>query len=206
MAEPTIVFDQPKDGITENTPKNILFGAGTVHVGLEYTAGASGQAGSWNFAESLLCATGDGNTLKIEPEITDVEVDGAWVKVEGLQVKTGETATLEITPVEITPDILKMGLIADNGTSSATGYNVIESKESIAAGDYLENVAYVGTKLDGTPVIVIFDKAICTSGLELGGASKEAAKPTVTFECVAEITGNHRTLPYHIYYPTPAQG
>lgn len=206
MAEPTITFDQPKDGITANTPKNILFGAGTVHVGLEYTAGSSGTAGSWNFAESLLCATGDGNTLKIEPEITDIEVDGAWVKVEQLQVKTGETATLEISPVEITPEILKMGLIATDGTSTATGYNVIESKESISAGDYLENVAYVGTKLDGTPIIVIFDKAICTSGLELGGASKEATKPTVTFECVADITGNHRTLPYHIYYPTPAQG
>lgn len=207
MAEPTITFDQPKDGITANTPKNILFGAGTVHVGLEYTAGESGAAGSWNFAESLLCATGDGNTLTIEPEIQDIEVDGAWVEVEGLKVKTGETATLEITPVEITPDILKMGLIAEEAASSgATGFTRLDSKESIAAGDYLENVGYVGTKLDGTPIIVIFDKAICTSGLELGGASKEATKPTVTFECVADITGNHRTLPYHIYYPTPAQG
>ena len=170
-------------------------------------AGASGSAGSWNFAESLLCATGDGNTLKIEPEIADIEVDGAWVKVEQLQVKTGETATLEITPVEISPDVLKMGLIAEEAASSGvTGFTRLDSKESIGAGDYLENVGYVGTRLDGTPVIVIFEKAICTSGLELGGASKEATKPTLTFECVADIEGNHRTLPYHIYYPTPAQG
>lgn len=240
-------YGQPKDGITSNTPKNILFGAGTVHVGLKfdyflltkkpsdwdtnYTSyyTRTGSAGSyeytavtgetaptwaadtyykhgWNFEESLLCATGDGNTLKIEPEVTDIEVDGAWVKVKQLQVKTGETATLEITPVEISPDVLKMGLIAEEGTTNAEGFTRLDSKEIIEAGDYLENVGYVGTRIDGTPVIVLFDWAICTSGLELGGANKEASKPSLTFECVADVEANHRVLPYHIYYPTPAVG
>lgn len=206
MAETTVPvnYGQPKDGITTNTPKNILFGAGTIHKGLEFTAGVGETAGSWNFAESLLCATGDGNSLTIEPEITDIEVDGAWVKVEQLQVKTGETATMEITPVEITPEILKMGLIAQEGTSDATGFDVLESKEIIAAGDYIDNLGYVGTRIDGTPIIIIFERALCTSGLELGGSDKEATKPSMTFECVASIEGNHRVLPYHIYYPTPA--
>lgn len=203
----TVDYGQPKDGITANTPKNILFGAGTIHKGLEFTAAESGTGGSWNFAESLLCATGDGNTLKIEPEITDIEVDGAWVKVEQLQVKTGETATMEITPVEITPEIMKMGLIAAEASSSgATGFTRLDSKERIEEGDYIDNLGYVGTRIDGTPIIIIFERALCTSGMEIGGANKEATKPTLTFECVASIKGNHRVLPYHIYYPTPAEG
>lgn len=206
MTTTPVDYGQPKDGITASTPKNILFGAGTIHKGLEYTAGSSGTAGSWNFAESLLCATGDGNSLKIEPEITDIEVDGAWVQVEGLKVKTGETATMEITPVEITPEIMKMGLIAKEGTSDATGFDVLESKEIIETGDYIDNLAYVGTRIDGTPIIIIFEKAICTSGMEIGGANKEATKPSLTFDCVASIEGNHRVLPYHIYYPTPVSG
>lgn len=193
-------YNQPKDGITESTPKNILFGAGTIHQGLEY------KDGNWNFTESLLCATGDGNTLTIEPEITDIEVDGAWVKVEGLQVKTGETATMEITPVEITPEIIKMGLIAEEGVSEATGFTRLDSKEIITSGDYINNLGYVGTRIDGTPIIIIFERALCTSGMEIGGSDKEATKPSLTFECVSSVVDNHRVLPYHIYYPTVAEG
>ncbi len=198
-------YNQPKDGITTSTPKNIMFGAGTIHKGLKFTADSEG-GGSWNFAESLLCATGDGNTLTIEPEITEIEVDGAWVKVSDLQVKTGETATLEITPVEITPEVIKMGLIAEEVESEATGFTRLDSKEIISEGDYVENLGYVGTRIDGTPIIVIFERALCTSGMELGGSDKEASKPSMTFECVASLEGNHRILPYHIYYPTVAAG
>lgn len=159
----------------------------------------------WNFAESLLCATGDGNKLTITPEITTVEVDGAWVKVAGLEVKTGEEATMEITPVEITPDIIKLGLIAEQATSSgATGFTRLDSKERIETGDYIDNLGYVGTRLDGTPIIIIFEMALCTSGMEIEGKNKDASKPSLTFECVAKIEANHRILPYHIYYPTPS--
>lgn len=196
-------YGQPKDGITSTTPDNILLGAGTIHVGLEYEAGTGQTAGAWNFTESLLCATGDGNTLKITPEITDIAVDGAWVKVEQLQVKTGETATLDITPVEITPEVIKMGVIAQaNTTDAPTGWSQIDSKEIIETGDYVENLAFVGTRIDGTPIIVMFDHALCTSGMEIGGKDKEASKPTLTFECVADLDDSHRVLPWHIYYPT----
>lgn len=201
-----VEYGQPKDGITADTPKNILLDAGTIHKGLTYTAGQSGAAGSWNFSESLWFATGDGNTFKAEPEITDLEVDGAWVSVEGLQIKTGETVTLEVSPVEIKPDVLKATLIAEDGTSDATGYDLLQSKERIETGDYIDNLAYVGTKTNGEPIIIILPRALCTSGLELAGANKEAAKPTVTFKAVAPLSGSHRTIPYKIYTPTPAEG
>ena len=89
-------------GITADTPKNILFGAGTIHKGFKYTSNA------WNFAESLIGATQGGSKFSIVPEISDIEVDGALVKVKGLAVKTGETATLEVNFVELTPEILAM--------------------------------------------------------------------------------------------------
>jgi len=54
-----------KHGITADTPKNILFGAGTIHKGLKYTAGASGGKGSWNFNESIIGATNGGSKLAI---------------------------------------------------------------------------------------------------------------------------------------------
>lgn len=188
-------------GITENTPKTIMLGAGTIHKGLTFSA--SDSSGAWNFAESLICATSGGSKLSIVPEFYDVPVDGALVKVKGLTVKVGETATLEINPIELTGEILSMAVIADSKASTtATGYTELTSRATISTGDYLENMGYVGKTIEGKPIIIIFDNALCTSGLELEGKNKEAAIPKFTFECFADLSPEADTLPWHIYYPT----
>lgn len=235
-------------GITENTPKTIMLGAGTIHEGLEFTPNAyeltsdtditagktyytrSGSAGSytytkvtsptksdistyyeatggvWNFESSLICATSGGSKLSITPEFYDIPVDGALVKVKGLTAKVGETATLEINPIELTPNVLKMAVIGDETTATdAIGYNEITSRANIESGDYLTHAGYVGKTIEGKPIIIIFDNALCTSGLELEGKNKEAAVPKFTFECFADLSPEADTLPWHIYYPTPVQ-
>ena len=191
-------------GITENTPKTIMLGAGTIHKGLAFTPAKSGGTGAWNFNESLICATSGGSKLSITPEFYDVPVDGALVKIKGLTAKVGETATLEINPVELTPEVLKMAVIGDSKTSTtATGYDEITSRAVISAGDYISNLGYVGKTIEGKPIIIIFDNALCTSGFELEGKNKEAAVPKFTFECFADLSPEADTLPWHIYYPTP---
>lgn len=236
-------------GITENTPKNVMLGAGTVHKGLAfghyllkekpadwvtgyanyYTRSGSGTSESpyvytalseatdwaegtyyyqgWNFAESLICATSGGSKLSIVPEFYDVPVDGALVKVKGLTVKVGETAKMEINPIELTGEILNMAVIANSATSAtATGYTELTSRAIINEGDYLDHMGYVGKTVEGKPIIVIFDNALCTSGLALEGKNKEAAVPAFTFECFADLSPEADVLPWHIYYPTPVVG
>jgi hypothetical protein len=186
-------------GITAETPKTVMLGAGTIHKGLKF----SGDA--WNFEESLICATSGGSKLSIVPEFYDVPVDGALVKVKGLTVKVGETATLEINPIELKPEILKMAVIGDEAASeTATGYSEIKSRAIINEGDYVTDLGYVGKTVEGKPIIIVFDNALCTSGLELEGKNKEAAVPKFTFECFADLTPEADTLPWHIYYPTEA--
>ena len=186
-------------GITEATPGNVLFGAGTVHAGLEFKTNA------WNFAESLLCATNGGSKVSITKELYDVPVDGALVKIKDLAVKVGKTATMEIKPVEQTTEILKKTVIADEAASTtATGYTELKSRAHIKTGDYVQNLGFVGKRLDGTPIIFVFDYALCTSGWEVETKNKEVATPTLTFECYAPLTSEADTLPWHIYYPTPA--
>ncbi len=195
----TIGSEFKSSGITANTPKTVMLGAGTIHRDLTFSEDA------WNFEESLICATSGGSKLSIVPEFYDVPVDGALVKVKGLTVKVGETATLEINPIELTPDILKMAVIGDESVSTtATGYSEIKSRAIINEGDYVKNLGYVGKTIEGKPVIIIFDNALCTSGLELEGKNKEAAVPKFTFECFADLTPEADTLPWHIYYPTEA--
>ena len=185
-------------GITADTPKNIMLGAGTIHRGLTLTDG------KWNFEESLIGATSGGAKASIVPEVTDIEVDGALVAVKGFRVKTGETATIEVNFVEMTPEILTMVTIGEVGVSAEyEGYTEIKSKPRIEEGDYIEKFAYVGKKTDGTPIIIIFDQCICTSGLSVEGKNKEAGVFAGTFECVADVTPEADTLPWHILYPTP---
>lgn len=184
-----------KTGVSANTPKNILFGAGTIHKGLKYTTN------TWNFANSIVGATSGGSKLSIIPEVTKVEVDGALVAAKGLSVKTGETATMEINFIELTEDIIKAATLGKDGTSDDTNYDVIVPKADIQEGDYWENIAFVGKTLDGKNIIAVLENALCTSGFEQEGKNKEGAVGKYTFECHAELTGDLDTLPWKIYYP-----
>lgn len=193
----TIGSEFKSSGITEKTPKTVMLGAGTVHNGLSF------EQDAWNADESLMCATSGGSKLSIVPEFYDVPVDGALVKVKGLFAKVGEKATLEINPIELTPDILNMAVIANKKASeTATGYTEMTSRAVIAEGDYVKDLAYVGKTIEGKPIIIKFDWAICTSGLELESKNKEATIPKFVFECVADLSAEADTLPWHIYYPT----
>ena len=231
-------------GVTEETPKNIMLGAGTLHknfyfgyyepcesttsnkikVVADNATPASGEiklseaqkkcattlkandyvllVNKWNFASSLIGATSGGNKLSIVPEIVTVEVDGALVKVKGLDFKQGETAKLETNLVEITPELLKTTVIGKLVESDIEGYDLIESKSSIESGDYYDNLAFVGKKTDGTPIIIIFDNALCTTGFEGEAKNKENTVVKCTFECYQEPTADLSKLPYHIYYPS----
>ena len=182
-------------GVTESTPKNIVFGAGTIHKNLKYTSNA------WNFDSSIVGATQGGSKFTISPEITTIEADGALVKVKGLDVKTGETATMEINFLELNTDIIKAAVVGKDATSQDDTYDLIESKASIAEGDYWDNIAFVGKTLEGKNIIVILDNALCTSGFELEGKNKEAGVGKYTFESYASLTSDLDTLPWHIYYP-----
>lgn len=191
-----------KHGVTENTPKNNLFGAGTIHKGLKYTPGSGGSGGSWNKEASIVGATSGGSKLSIIPEITNIEVDGVLVKAKGLAAKTGETASMEVNFAELTKDIIKSATLGNEGTSAdATNFDVIESKSDIAEGDYWENIAFWGKTLAGEDIIAILDNVLVTSGFEQEGKNKEGAVGKYTFECYAELTGELDKLPWHIYYP-----
>ena len=182
-------------GFTTNTVKNIQFGAGTIHKGLKYADG------SWNFAESCIGATKGGSKVSIVPEFYSVEPDGSTVAIKDFKRKVGEKATMEINLLELTSEMLKLAVVGTNGTSEDSNYDVIESKDGIASGDYLENIAFVGETLEGKNIIVILDNALCTSGFELEGKNKEAGVITLTFECSAAMDSDLDKLPYHIYYP-----
>lgn len=188
--------DLKVSGVTENTPKQIMLNACTLYKNMTYNS----QTSKWS--GTLIGATSGGTKFTITPEIMNVDVDGVLVKAKGLVQKIGEVATIETNMVELTKDWIKATIIGKEGTSEDTTMDVIESKNNIEDSDYIENFACVGFYADKKPIIIIFDNAICTSGLSGEGKNKEASVFPATFECYADLSeGLTDTLPYHIYVP-----
>ena len=189
------------NGITSNTVQNIAFGAGTIHKGLKM------ENDKWNFESSCIGATKGGSSVKIIPSFYSVQPDGSTVSIKAFKRKTGETATMEINMIELTPDIVKSAIVGKTspigvfGDASIANCDIIVSKEKIDVGDYWENIAFVGETLEGKNIIVILPDALCTSGLTIEGKNGEESVGKFTFECHSDVDSSLTTLPYEIYYP-----
>lgn len=185
-----------KHGVSATTPENILLGAGTIHKNLIWDSSAKAWKGD------IIGATSGGNSVEIKGEIKDIELDGALVKVKGLAVMQGGTATMEVNFAELSTDVMKMGMIGELGESEAEGYTMIQTKADISDGDYVDNFAFVGKTANGAKdIIVILESALCTSGLKIEGKNKENAVIKLTMEAYAENAGNLDRVPAKIYYP-----
>ena len=187
-----------KHGITAGTPSNILLGAGAWFKGLAYTEGG------WN--GTVLGATSGGSSIKITPEVKDIEIDGANVLSKGLAVMMGGAGEAEVNFAEINADILKMTTLGEVLSSGDAGYidgfDCIQTKSSIQEGDYIENLGFVGYTADQSKqIIVILDYALCKSGFQLDPKDKENAVVKATFTAYGDMNSNLDRVPVRIYYP-----
>lgn len=179
-----------KHGVTASTPENILLGAGTIHRGL--TVGEDGKISDYG---SIIGATAGGNSVEIKGEVYTIELDGAMVKVKGLAVMQGGTATMECNFAEMSEEVITMGMIgkAENG--------VITPKANIEEGDYVSGFAFVGkTANDAKEIVVVFENALCTSGFKIEGKAKENSVIALTMEAYADNAGNLDVLPIKVIY------
>jgi hypothetical protein len=191
----------PKHGITNATPSNIPLGAGTWFKNLAFTDGA--------WSGTVLGATSGGSSIKITPEVMDIEIDGALALAKGLAVMTGGGAEAEVNFAEINKDILKMTTLGEVLDPDAEGYvegfDCIQTKNAIVEGDYVENLGFVGYTADQTKqIIVIMDNALCKSGFQIDPKNKENAVVKATFTAYGNIDTDLDRAPVRIYYPTEA--
>jgi hypothetical protein len=186
-----------KHGITTDTVKNILLGAGTVYRNLTWS-----DTNGWD--GTALAATKGGSKLTITNELMDLEIDGANVKYKGGILKTGEAAKLETNIYEITAGILKEALLGSTDTTVVTDFTKIQTKENIEDADFNDNIAFVGFTTENKPIIIIMENALWVNGLELEGKHKEGTVLKAEFECQADLEEGLDKLPVYIYYPDTA--
>ena len=190
-----------KHGITQNTPSNIPLGAGTWFKNLEFTEGG--------WTGTVLGATSGGSSIKITPEVLNIEVDGAMALAKGLAVMQGGTGEAEVNFAEINKDILAMTtlgeVISDGSGDSVEGFDCIQTKNAITEGDYVQNLGFVGYTADQTKqIIMIMDYALCTSGLQFDSKNKENTVVKATFTAYGGIDTDLDRVPIRIYYPKEA--
>ena len=192
-----------KTGYSNTTSKNYLINAATIYTGVKYDELAS------EFTGTLHGATSGGVTLTVEQSYRDIEIDGtSHMKVKGNKVLESATATVTANMKELTAENIRKslnGTIREAGVGEApVGYQVIETKRYLEDGDYIENMAIVGT-LSGTdkPVIAILDNAISTGGLELGTEDNNEAVVEQTYEAHATVEQlDADQYPWRILFPT----
>lgn len=186
-----------KHGITNETIKNMILGAGVIYKNLKYSDTEKAWSGT------VLGATSGGIKFNYEAQWLDIEVDGATVLVKGVsKQKVGESATLEGQMTELTEDVLVNALHLVKDTSEDSEYTKYITKENVSETDYLDNVAYVGTLSNGKNIIIILPNAICTEAFEM--ETKNATQTTfaVKFECTADLENDQlNKLDVQIYYP-----
>lgn len=185
-----------KSGVTTGTPSKIPFGAGVYFKGITYDEKVAPTEDAIKAA--VIGATQDGGSVTITPEFFMPELDGVTVAVSELQNKVGEKATMETSIAELTPELLANMVIGKVADSTDKNYDVITSSD-LAAGHFYEGFGYYGELLDGRPFIIIFKKALCTSGMSHEGKNKTNSVFKGTFECQSDITYGTTKLPYAIF-------
>ncbi|MCD8127490.1 MAG: hypothetical protein LUD82_08645 [Clostridiales bacterium] len=186
-----------KHGITTETIKKMVLGAGVIYKNLKYADG--------EWSGTVLGATSGGIKFNWEATWLDIEVDGATVLVKGVsKQKVGESASLEGQMTELTEDILVTALHLEGAASDDSNYTKYISKENVTEeDDYLDNVAYVGTLSSGENIIIILPNAICTEAFELETKNAEQTTFSVKFECTADLENDTlNKLDIALYYPT----
>ena len=188
-----------KHGITSQTIKNLVLGAGVIYKNLKYTCN--------DWTGTVLGATSSGIKFNYEAQWLDIEIDGATVLVKGVsKQKVGESAYIEGQMTELTEDILITALHLEKTASEDNGFTKYISKQNVTESDYLENIAYVGTLSNGKNIIIILPNAICTEAFEIETKNAEQTTFSVKFECTANIENNTLDkLDIGIYYPNDTE-
>ena len=183
-------------GITQGTPANIPFGAGVYFQGIAYSETVAPTEDAIKAA--IIGATQDGGSVTITPEFFAPELDGATVAVMELQNKVGETAQMDVSYAELTPDLVAKQVIGNVGESTDGEYDVVTS--SILKKDHFyKGFGFYGNFLDGRPIIILFKNALCTSGFTTDSKNKTNSVFKGTMACQSDIEYGTTKLPYAIF-------
>ena len=184
-------------GVTQGTPQNIPFGPGVYFNGVPYDEKVAPTEDVVKAA--ITGATQEGGSVTITPEFFDIPADGVLVPVEELKVQVGKKASMDVSFLELTPEMVKNQAIGKLGETTDKNFDVITDDDYLRPGHFYKGWGFWGHHVDGREMIVIFKKALCTSGHTYENKNKTNTVFKGTFECHSDIEYGVTKLPFAIF-------
>lgn len=186
-------------GITTETVKNFMVGAGAVYVNFDEPD------------ERLLGATSGGNSFNIEQDVREAEPDGRPGPVKGMRDIVEVRARLSVSLMEMTTENFKLAIAGSESRpfpdpTAATHDEIFRNRQLNWDSDYIKNIALVG-KVKGSeqPAVFIIENGLQDENVELGTEDREEAVLEVTFTGHFD-PANMDQEPWRILYPKTGAG
>lgn len=172
----------PTTGYTSDTASRTIKGAGVLFAGFEYDTTSSKYT-----YDRMLGATTGGTSLALETTLEQPQIDGLRAKAKGLDRIEEATASMTANLLESTLENLQMMILGE--TKKASDHDSIKDNTDyirpvaiIGDGHYIENLALV-TEISATKrLVVLFDYAIVSEGLNVEFSNEDDISFEVKFE------------------------
>lgn len=184
-------------GITQGTPTRIPFGAGFYFHGVPYSEKVAPTLEACK--QGCAGATQEGGTVTFTPEYFDIPLDGATVLVEELKKQIGEKSQMEVSFAEMSPDMMAHQMVAQIGETEDKKHTVLTSAGGLRKGHFYAGFGFYGEFIDGREMIIMYKKALCTSGASFENKPKTNTVFKGTFECHSDLEYGVTKLPYVIF-------
>lgn len=168
-----------KTGVTSESAKNYVIGAGIVGYNFKWSSTTKA------FDFESFGATSGGTAIGLTTTLRQMEIDGVLSTPAGGDMIEETEGTMEINLLEATLDNIKRLIIAEDvkgdGTSMPTEATGVRPKGRVGMEDYIKDLVHISPLSDGGFLVIKFDYAIVTEGLEFNPQDGEDNIITATF-------------------------
>lgn len=186
------------NGLRKSSPKNLMIGPGIITKNFNPAVFNPADMSTWG---EFLGATKGGNSVSLDLEWHDTEVDGALGTVAGMRWLTKAEAKATTNLLEVTKENLMMKMNVFSISSFDDQYDKIAHNGSVAPSP-VTNIAIFGTIVGkSVPVVVVLENAQSTDSVEIPfGNGKDDVVLKAEFE--AQFAPENATkIPFYILYP-----
>lgn len=190
------------------TFKNLQLNAGAFLVGFNYaqytdaTALRTALATALQDSTKVLGATRGGGTFVVTSEIREPDVDGKRYRFKGGAFVDSVDAQLSGTLVEIRPEIfakvLATGEVATNGNKTT-----VKMHTAIQAGDYIDNLVWVGDMSGGGLILIALKNALNNNGMTLTFSDKGEGTIPFEFHAYQSQVEDYDYAPFEVLFLDP---
>lgn len=168
-----------KTGVNSESAKNYVIGAGIIAHNFTY------DSASETFDYESFGATSGGTAIGLTTTLRQMEIDGVLSTPAGGDMIEETEGSMEVNLLEFTLENIKQLLIGrdvtGDGTTMPAGAVGVRPKGRVELADYVKDLVHISPLSDGGFLVIKFDYAIVTEGLEFNPQDGEDNIITATF-------------------------